>query len=191
MQKSNSLSSPHGTKFSRIAFLSYLIEIYGAQLTEGSIIFICHPLSNTYVSLNYDTSFNPLSDTLFEFFNGVCTELQPPDRACIFRKSSIEFLKRLASTLNTGTLQSRKESVDKMSRQEIEGFQSPHKNIQNSAKDEDLSEAEILNFLTLLFGKYTQILEQFSATHFFSYKTHCKILSTTDDETTRNTTAHL
>ena len=46
---------------------------------------------------------NPLSDTLF---NGVWSEIQPLDRAGVFRKSSFEFLKCLASTLNTAALQS-------------------------------------------------------------------------------------
>ena len=50
---------------SRTAFLSYLVEIYGAQLTKGSVLFICDPLTNKYISLIYDTLFNPLSDTLF------------------------------------------------------------------------------------------------------------------------------
>ena len=35
------------SQVSRTAFLSYLIEIYGAQLTKGSILFICDPLKDT------------------------------------------------------------------------------------------------------------------------------------------------
>ena len=47
------------TFISRITFLSYFIEIYGAELTNGSILFIFGPLNTTYVSLIYDTLFNP------------------------------------------------------------------------------------------------------------------------------------
>ena len=43
------------SQVSRTAFLSSLIEIYGAQLTKGSILFICDLLTNTYISLIYDT----------------------------------------------------------------------------------------------------------------------------------------
>ena len=72
----------------RTAFLSYLVEIYGSQLTKGSVLLICDPLTNTYTSLIYDTLFNPLFDTLFEFFNGVWSEIQPLDKEMVFRKTS-------------------------------------------------------------------------------------------------------
>ena len=84
------------------------MEIYGAQLTKGSMLLVCDALTNNYVSLIYDTLFNPSSDTLFDFFNGVWTKLQNSDRANAFRISSFEFLKRLASTLKTTALNSRK-----------------------------------------------------------------------------------
>ena len=64
------LSSPEkASRVSRTAFLFYLVEICGAQLTKGSVLFICNPLTSKYYSLIYDTLFNPLSDTLFDFFN--------------------------------------------------------------------------------------------------------------------------
>ena len=138
------------SQVSRTAFLSYLIEIYGAQLTKGSILFICDPLTNTHISLIYGILFNPLSDTLFEFLNGVWSEIQPLDRTGVFRKSSFEFPKRLASTLNTAAQQSRKESVHKIARQEIECFTHLHKTYISSVKDAHLSEREILDSLTLL-----------------------------------------
>ena len=138
------------SQISRNAFLSYLIEIYGAQITKGSVQFICNPLTNTNISLVYDTLFNPLSDSLFEFLNGVWSELQPLDRAGVFRKSSFEFLKRLASTLNTAALQSRKECVLKIARQEIEGFTHLFKTYISSVKDTDLNKEEILDSLPLL-----------------------------------------
>ena len=103
-------------------FFSYLIEVYGAQLSKGSILFLCDPHTNTNIFLIYDTLFNPLSDTIFEFLNGVWSEIQHSDRAGVFRKSSLEFLKRLAAKLNTAALQSRKKNVHKIARQEIEGF---------------------------------------------------------------------
>ena len=56
---------------SRLALQTYLIEIYGTQLTKGSILFIRDPLSDKYTSLIFDTLFNPLSDTLFEFLSGI------------------------------------------------------------------------------------------------------------------------
>ena len=56
-----------------------------------------------------------------EFLNAVRTKLQPSDRAGAIRKSSIPFLKRLASTLKTAALQSGKGSVQKTARQEIIG----------------------------------------------------------------------
>ena len=69
--------SEKASQVSRTAFLSYLVEIYGAQLTKGSVVFICDPLTNTYTSLIYDILFNSLSDTLFEIFDGVWSEIQP------------------------------------------------------------------------------------------------------------------
>ena len=105
------------SQVSRTAFLSYLVEIYGAQLTKCSVLFICYPLTNTYTSLKCDTLFNPLFDNLFEFYNGVWSEIQPLDREVVFRKPSFEFPKRLAFTLNANASQSWKESVHKMARQ--------------------------------------------------------------------------
>ena len=61
----------------------------------------------------------PVSETLFEFLKGVCSEIQPSNTEGIFRKSSFEFLKHLAPALNTNASQSRKESVHKIGRQEI------------------------------------------------------------------------
>ena len=84
-----------------------MIEIRGAQPTKGSILFIYGPLTNKYTSLLYDTIFNPLSDTLFEFLNRIYSEIQPLDRKVLFKKASFEFLKRLALALNTNALQSR------------------------------------------------------------------------------------
>ena len=83
------LSLPEkASQVSRTAFLSYLVEIYGTQLTKCSVLFLCDPLTNSYISLTYDTLFHPLSDTLFEFVNGIRSEIQPPDRGGIFKKSS-------------------------------------------------------------------------------------------------------
>ena len=84
------------SQVSKITSLSFLIEIYETELTKGSILYICGPLTNSYVSLIYDTLYNPFSDTLFEFCNGVWTELQS-DRVCAFWKSLFEFLKRLTA----------------------------------------------------------------------------------------------
>ena len=75
---------------------------------------------------------------------------QPSDRACAFRKSSFEFLKPLASTLITAALQSQKERVHKIARQDNEGSTHLFKTYISSAKDADLPEAEILESLTLL-----------------------------------------
>ena len=86
------------------------------------IPYFCDLLTNTYISIIYDTLFNPLSDALFEFLNGIWSEIQPLDRAGALRKPSLEFLNRLASTLNNAALQSRKESVHKIARQQIKGF---------------------------------------------------------------------
>ena len=94
-------------------------------------------LSQTHISLIYDTLFNPLSDTQFEFLNGVWSEILPWDRAGVFRKSSFEFLERLATTLNTATLQSRKESVHKIARQETEGLTHLLKTYISSVKEAD------------------------------------------------------
>ena len=65
------LTLPHkASQNSRISFFSYLIEIYGAQFTKGSVVFICDQLNTKFVSLIHDTLFNPLSDKLFEYLNG-------------------------------------------------------------------------------------------------------------------------
>ena len=86
------------SQVSRTAFLSYLVEIYGAQVTKGSVLF---RLTNKYISLIYKTLFHPLSDdSLFQFLNGILSEIQPSDRKGIFKNSSFEFLKRLATALN-------------------------------------------------------------------------------------------
>ena len=118
------LSLPeNASQVSRTAFLSYIVifgfifQIYGAQLTKGSVLFICDPITNTYTSLIDDTFFNPLSGTLYEFLNGVWSEIQPLDREGVFRKYSLEFLKRLASNLNATASQSRKKSMHKIARQ--------------------------------------------------------------------------
>ena len=45
------LSLPEKTlQVPRTTFLSYLVEIYGAQLTKGSVLFIGDPLTNIYLS---------------------------------------------------------------------------------------------------------------------------------------------
>ena len=102
------------SQVSRTAFLSHLVKIYGAQLTKSSVIVIYDPLTNTYTSLKYDTLFNPISDTLFEFVHGVWSEMQPLDRKGVFRKSSFELFKRLAPTLNANASHSQRESVHKI-----------------------------------------------------------------------------
>ena len=46
------LSLPEkASQVSRTAFLSYLVEFYGTQLKKGSVLFICDPLTNSYISL--------------------------------------------------------------------------------------------------------------------------------------------
>ena len=145
------LSLPEkASHISRTAFLSYLIENYGKQLIKGSILFICDPITNKYTSFIYDTLFSPLSDTLFEFLNGIYAEIQPLDREVLFKKASFEFLKRLAPALNTNALQSRRESVHKIARQEVEGFNKLLEIYITSAADADLTEEDILDTLTLL-----------------------------------------
>ena len=137
------------SQVSRTAFFSYLVEIYGAQLTKGSVLFFCDHLTNTYTSLIYDTFFNPLPDTLFEFLNGVRSEIQPLGREVVFRKSSFAFLKRLASNLNANAPQSRKESVQQNARQEIDGFTHLLRIYTTFLIDADLDDKEILDSLTL------------------------------------------
>ena len=109
------LSLPEkASQVSRTAFLSYLVEFYGTKLTKGSVLFICDPFTNNYNLLIYDTLFHPLSDTLFEYLNGIWSEIQPSDREGIFRKSSFEFLKRLAPALNANASHSRKKAYTKL-----------------------------------------------------------------------------
>ena len=145
------LSLPEkASQVSPTAFLSYLVEIYGIQLTKGSVLFICDPLTNSYISLLYNTLFHPLLDTIFEFLKGIWSERQPSDREGLFTKSSFEFLKRLAPALNTNALLSRKESVHKAAGQDIEGFTQLLKIYISSVKDADLNEEEIFDSLKLL-----------------------------------------
>ena len=65
------------------------------------------------------------------------------DRQGVFRKSSVEFLKRLTPTLNANASHSRKESVHKVARQEIEGFTNLLKTYISSVKDANLNDEEI------------------------------------------------
>ena len=76
--------------------------------------------------------------------------MQPLDRVVLFKKASFEFFKRLAPALNTNALQSRKESVHKIARQEIEGFNKLLDVYITSAKDADLPEEDLVDSLTLL-----------------------------------------
>ena len=110
----------NSSQISRIAFLSYLIDISLTQLTNITNIFP-DPFTDRYTSLIYDTLFSPLSDALFEYLRGVYTELHT-SRACAFRQSAFDFLKRLESTLNNAAIQPRKEIVHKITRREIKGF---------------------------------------------------------------------
>ena len=72
------LSLPEkASQVSRTAFLPYLVEIYGTQLTKRSALFICDALTNSYIPLIQNTLFHSLSDTLLEFFNGIWSEMQP------------------------------------------------------------------------------------------------------------------
>ena len=117
------LSLPEkASQVSRTAFLSNLVEFYVTQLTKGSVLFICDPLTYTYISLLYDIQIHLLLDTLFEFLNEIWSEIQPSDREGFFRKSSFEFLKRLAPALDTNVSHSQKGSVHKIAKQETEGF---------------------------------------------------------------------
>ena len=72
------------------------------------------------------------------------------DKTGVFQKSSFEFPKRHASTLNTATLQSRKESVHKLTRQEEESFTHNLETYMSSVKAAYLNEKEIIDSLTLL-----------------------------------------
>ena len=86
MEQQPLFSLPEKTsQLPRIAFLSYLVEIHGAQLTMGSVLFICDPLTDTYTPLIYDTLFIPVSDTLFDFFHGIWPEIQRSDIEGVFR----------------------------------------------------------------------------------------------------------
>ena len=76
--------------------------------------------------------------------------MQPSVREGIFRKSSFEFLNRLAPAFNANASHSRKESVHKIARQEIEGFTLFLKIYISSVTDADLNEEEIFDSLTLL-----------------------------------------
>ena len=138
------------SQVSRTAFLSYLVEIYETQPTRGSVLFICDPLTNNYVSLMYNTLLHPLSDTLFEFLNALLSEIQPSDREGLFKKPSIEFLKLLAPAFKTNASHSRKKSVHKIGGQEIEGFTQLLKIYISSVTDADLNEEEIFDSFTLL-----------------------------------------
>ena len=129
---------------------SSFFHAYGAQLTKGSILFICDPLTNKNISLIYDTLFHPLSVTLLEFLNGIWSEVQPSDRKGIFRKSSFEFLKRLVPTLSANASRSRKESVHKIARQETEVFTHLLKIYISSVTDADLNEGEMFDSRALL-----------------------------------------
>ena len=77
-------------------------------------------------------------------------DLQPSDRTGALRKSSFQFLKRLASTLNIANIQSQKESVLKSARQEIEGFTQLMKMFISSVKNANPPAKEILDTLSLL-----------------------------------------
>ena len=113
----------------------------------------------------------------------------------VFRKSLFEFLKCLASTLNANASQSRKERVQKIARQAIEGFTDLLKIYITSVKDAYLDDEEILDSLTLFswyihrFWKsllrhifplteliadtFTQLLPKLPETLNYIYDSHC------------------
>ena len=100
--------------------------------SQRAQFFFCDPLTNTYTSLLYENLLNPLSDILFEFLNKVWSEMQPLYCEEFFEASH-----------------SRKESVHKIARQEIEGLAQLLKIYIGSLKYADLNEEEIYDSLTL------------------------------------------
>ena len=130
-----------------------MAKIHGAQLTKVSVLFICDQLTITYTSLIYEILFNPLST----LFHGVWSEIQPSDREGVFRKSSFEFLKRLAPTLNVNASQSRRESVYKIARQEVEGFTHLLKIYLSYVKDADLNNEEIFYTFILVYTDFGKV----------------------------------
>ena len=125
-----------------------------------------------------DTLFHPLSDTLFEFLIGLWSEIQTSHKEGIFRKSSFEFFKRLAPALSTNASHSRKKSVHKFARQEIEGFTQFFKIYISSVIDAVFKEEEIFDSLTLLTWYLHRFLEKSGNTHLSSHQTNSRNLST-------------
>ena len=76
------------------------------------------PIKDIHTFNIYDTLFHTLSDTLFAILR-VYAEIRTNNRRRGLSKSPFEFLKPLASTLNTAAAQLRAESVHKIFRQEI------------------------------------------------------------------------
>ena len=107
-------------------------------------------LSQTYIFLLFIIPYLTQYQILFEFLIGVWSEIQALDRIGVFQKSSIKFLKRLASTLNTAAQQSRNYNVHKIARGEIQGFTYLLKTYISSVNDAELYEEGILDSLTVL-----------------------------------------
>ena len=123
------------SQISRTAFLSYSVEINGTQLTKGSVLFVCDPLTNSYISLIYDTPFHPLSETLFKFLNGIWSE---------------NLLSNFLNALHLHLTLLSKKNVLKIAQQEIEELTQLFKIYISSVTDAHLNAEEIFDSLTLL-----------------------------------------
>ena len=82
--------------------------------------------------------------------------IQPSDRDRIIRKSSFEFFKRLAPTLNANASHSQKESIHKVVRHEVEGSTHPLKIKICSVTDTDLNDKMFLIFSHSYLGIYKE-----------------------------------
>ena len=71
------------------------------------------------IYITYLRHFGPLSDTLLEFLRKLYTSYRLMTQDAQLKNLLSDSMKRLESTLNTGAVQSRKESVHKITRKEI------------------------------------------------------------------------
>ena len=147
------LSTEGRSQFAGTPFLYFLIEIYGQQLTEDTMLLLHDPVVVRHASPINGTLVCPRSETLVELRREVLDENHTAKKEDQFKNLSIQFFKRLALTLIAETVHYRVKNVHKIARQKIEGFNHLIQKHLGTVVDVHLSETNIMEVLLLILFK--------------------------------------